>query len=110
MPSPLCHWQRAAPPTPLVALLLASLLACALLATGVAQAQGLAMPDARRPADVAQVVVRMIHACGEVDLAQSIASTPDVVAKGRAALRAGAPVLCDATMVAAGVTRRRLPA
>ncbi|MBY6350656.1 precorrin-8X methylmutase [Rhodococcoides corynebacterioides] len=62
------------------------------------------------PADVAQVVVRMIHACGEVDLAQSIASTPDVVAKGRAALRAGAPVLCDATMVAAGVTRRRLPA
>ncbi|WP_315770095.1 precorrin-8X methylmutase [Rhodococcoides kroppenstedtii] len=62
------------------------------------------------PADVAQVVVRMIHACGEVDLAQSIASTTDVVAKGRAALRAGAPVLCDATMVAAGVTRRRLPA
>ena len=62
------------------------------------------------PADVAQVVVRMIHACGEVDLAHSIASTPDVVAKGRAALRAGAPVLCDATMVAAGVTRRRLPA
>lgn len=60
MPSPLCHWQRAAPPTPLVALLLASLLACALLATGVAQAQGLAMPDARRPADVAQVLFGII--------------------------------------------------
>ena len=60
--------------------------------------------------DVAQVVVRMIHACGEVDLAGSIASTPDVVARGRQALRAGAPILCDATMVAAGVTRSRLPA
>lgn len=60
--------------------------------------------------DVAQVVVRMIHACGEVNLAQSIASTADVVAKGRAALRAGAPILCDATMVASGITRRRLPA
>ncbi|MGB3771840.1 MAG: precorrin-8X methylmutase [Rhodococcus sp. (in: high G+C Gram-positive bacteria)] len=60
--------------------------------------------------DVAQVVVRMIHACGEVNLAQSIAATADVVAKGRAALRAGAPVLCDATMVASGITRRRLPA
>ncbi|GGG10283.1 putative precorrin-8X methylmutase CobH [Rhodococcoides trifolii] len=60
--------------------------------------------------DVAQVVVRMIHACGEVNLAQSIASTPGAVARGRAALQAGAPILCDATMVAAGVTRRRLPA
>ncbi|MGU3437542.1 precorrin-8X methylmutase [Actinomycetes bacterium M1A6_2h] len=60
--------------------------------------------------DVAQVVVRMIHACGEVNLAQSIASTPGAVARGRAALEAGAPILCDATMVAAGVTRRRLPA
>jgi precorrin-8X/cobalt-precorrin-8 methylmutase len=60
--------------------------------------------------DVAQVVVRMIHACGEVNLAQSIAFTPGAVKRGRAALEAGAPILCDATMVAAGVTRRRLPA
>ncbi|RRQ28718.1 precorrin-8X methylmutase [Rhodococcus sp. Eu-32] len=60
--------------------------------------------------DVAQVVVRMIHACGEVDLTEVVAATDDVVSKARAALRAGAPILCDANMVAAGVTRRRLPA
>lgn len=62
------------------------------------------------PGDVAQVAVRMIHACGMVDLVQDIAYSPNVVAKARAALRAGAPVLCDAQMVAAGVTRKRLPA
>nr|WP_296767277.1 precorrin-8X methylmutase [Rhodococcus sp. (in: high G+C Gram-positive bacteria)] len=60
--------------------------------------------------DVAQVVVRMIHASGEVDLTDVIAATPDVVTRARAALNAGAPILCDANMVAAGVTRRRLPA
>ncbi|WP_280263169.1 precorrin-8X methylmutase [Nocardia wallacei] len=64
----------------------------------------------RFPADVAQVVVRMIHACGQVDLAADVGHSPEVVARARAALRAGAPILCDATMVAAGVTRRRLPA
>lgn len=63
----------------------------------------------RFPADVAQVVVRMIHACGQVDLAADVAHSPDVVAQARAALRAGAPILCDATMVASGVTRKRLP-
>ncbi|MBA0050152.1 precorrin-8X methylmutase [Streptomyces sp. AJS327] len=62
------------------------------------------------PADVGQVAVRMIHACGMVDLVRDLGYTPDVVARARAALRAGAPVLCDATMVASGVTRRRLPA
>jgi len=62
------------------------------------------------PADVARVAVRMIHACGMVDLVQDIGYSPDVVADARAALLAGAPILCDATMVAAGVTRRRLPA
>lgn len=60
--------------------------------------------------DVAQVVVRMIHAVGEIDLTETIGFTPNVVVSARAALRAGAPVLCDANMVAAGVTRRRLPA
>lgn len=64
----------------------------------------------RFPADVAQVVVRMIHGCGQVDLAGDIAFTPDVVATAREALRAGAPILCDTTMVASGVTRKRLPA
>ncbi|MER5201704.1 precorrin-8X methylmutase [Streptomyces sp. NPDC002825] len=62
------------------------------------------------PADVAQVAVRMIHACGMTDLVQDIAYSPQVVASARAALRAGAPILCDAQMVASGVTRKRLPA
>ncbi|RSM84945.1 precorrin-8X methylmutase [Kibdelosporangium aridum] len=62
------------------------------------------------PADVAKVAVRMIHACGMVDLVTDIAYSPNAVAKARAALQAGAPILCDAQMVAAGVTRKRLPA
>ncbi|MFD7843633.1 precorrin-8X methylmutase [Nocardia sp. NPDC059764] len=65
---------------------------------------------ARFPADVSQVVVRMIHACGQVDLAGDVEFSTDVVAKARAALRSGAPILCDAKMVASGVTRTRLPA
>ncbi|GAB4586476.1 precorrin-8X methylmutase [Nocardia sp. IFM 10818] len=65
---------------------------------------------ARFPADVSQVVVRMIHACGQVDLAEDVEFSADVVAKARAALRAGAPILCDAKMVGSGVTRKRLPA
>ena len=62
------------------------------------------------PPDVERVAVRMIHACGMVDLPTDLAFSPDVVAKARAALDRGAPVLCDATMIASGVTRRRLPA
>lgn len=65
---------------------------------------------ARFPADVSRVVVRMIHACGMVDLVSDVDHSPNVVRDARAALLAGAPVLCDAQMVAAGVTRRRLPA
>ncbi|GAA3355780.1 precorrin-8X methylmutase [Saccharopolyspora gregorii] len=62
------------------------------------------------PPEVAQVAVRMIHACGMVDLARDIAWSPRAVLAAREALRGGAPVFCDAAMVAAGVTRRRLPA
>ncbi|MEU3166478.1 precorrin-8X methylmutase [Streptosporangium sp. NPDC006930] len=62
------------------------------------------------PADVARVAVRMIHACGMVDLVGDLRWSPGVVASAREALQAGAPVLCDAMMVASGVTRRRLPA
>ncbi len=62
------------------------------------------------PDDVAQVAVRMIHACGQVDLVRDIAFSADVVSAAREALHAGAPVLCDAEMVASGITRRRLPA
>ncbi len=63
----------------------------------------------RLPADVAQVAVRMIHACGQVDLVDDVAFSPAVVERAREALDAGAPVLCDAQMVASGVTRTRLP-
>ncbi|HUQ58875.1 precorrin-8X methylmutase [Lentzea sp.] len=63
----------------------------------------------RFPGDVAKVVVRMIHACGMTDLPDDVAFSPNVVRDAREALRAGAPILCDATMVASGVTRRRLP-
>jgi precorrin-8X/cobalt-precorrin-8 methylmutase len=52
----------------------------------------------------------MIHACGMVDLVDDLRYTLDVVESGRAALEAGAPILCDARMIASGVTRRRLPA
>nr|WP_202482049.1 precorrin-8X methylmutase [Streptomyces sp. SID5594] len=62
------------------------------------------------PADVSQVAVRMIHACGMVDLVTDLAFSPNAVADARAALRAGAPILCDVAMVASGVTRKRLPA
>lgn len=63
----------------------------------------------RFPTDVSQAVVRMIHASGQVDLVDDVAFTPNVVADAREALRRGAPILCDAKMVAAGVTRKRLP-
>jgi precorrin-8X/cobalt-precorrin-8 methylmutase len=61
------------------------------------------------PDEVARVAVRMIHACGQVDLVEDLAFSPAVVARAREALDAGARVLCDAEMVASGVTRRRLP-
>lgn len=62
------------------------------------------------PPDVECVVVRMIHAAGQTDIAQAVAYTPDVVGRARAALEAGAPVLCDSTMVATGIIRSMLPA
>jgi precorrin-8X/cobalt-precorrin-8 methylmutase len=62
------------------------------------------------PPEVAQVAVRMIHACGMTDLVTDLGWSPDAVTAARTALRAGAPILCDAMMVASGVTRSRLPA
>ena len=62
------------------------------------------------PEDLSRVVVRMIHACGMVDLAGDIGFSPGVVTAARKALLDGAPILCDAQMVASGVTRKRLPA
>jgi len=64
----------------------------------------------RFPADVARVVVRMIHSCGMTDLPPDVGYSDGVVRAARAALLGGAPVLCDAQMVASGITRRRLPA
>jgi len=63
----------------------------------------------RFPADVERVVVRLIHTCGQVDVAEHVAFTDDVVTRARAALCDGAPVLCDSSMVAAGITKSRLP-
>ncbi|MEU4198667.1 precorrin-8X methylmutase [Streptomyces sp. NPDC045470] len=62
------------------------------------------------PDDVSRVAVRMIHACGMTDLVRDLVYSPKVVAHASEALRGGAPVLCDANMVASGVTRKRLPA
>lgn len=64
----------------------------------------------RLPEGVAKVAVRMIHAAAQTDLPADIAFTPGVVASCRAALWAGAPILCDSTMVATGIIRSRLPA
>lgn len=58
----------------------------------------------------ADIAIRMIHACGQVEAASHFRFSPDFVAAARGALRAGKPVLCDAEMVAHGVTRARLPA
>jgi precorrin-8X/cobalt-precorrin-8 methylmutase len=57
-----------------------------------------------------RAVVRMIHACGMVDLAGDVAASPGFGAAAERALRAGAPVLCDTRMVASGITAARLPA
>jgi precorrin-8X/cobalt-precorrin-8 methylmutase len=64
----------------------------------------------RFTADVARVVVRMIHSCGMTDLPADVGYSDGVIKAARAALLGGAPVLCDAQMVASGITRRRLPA
>jgi len=74
-------------------------------ATIRAEADLSAIPDDLKP-----VAVRVIHACGMVDAAQDLLFSADVGSAARAALRAGAPILCDSEMVAHGVTRARLPA
>lgn len=61
-------------------------------------------------ADEEQVAVRMIHAAGMVGLEEHAQFSPGFVPAARAALEAGAPILCDARMVSEGITRPRLPA
>ncbi|TRA98627.1 MULTISPECIES: precorrin-8X methylmutase [Rhizobium/Agrobacterium group] len=58
----------------------------------------------------ADIAIRMIHACGQVEAASHFRFSPDFVAAARGALLAGKPILCDAQMVAHGVTHARLPA
>ena len=62
------------------------------------------------PPDLEVVAVRLIHACGMTDIVSDLAYSEDVVKIGRTALKNGAKILCDAQMVANGVTRKRLPA
>nr|WP_169945516.1 precorrin-8X methylmutase [Microbispora sp. H11081] len=62
------------------------------------------------PANAEKLAVRMIHGSGQVDLTDDLVVDPRLVPAARAALEAGAPILCDATMVVRGVTRSRLPA
>jgi len=59
--------------------------------------------------DEAEVAIRMIHACGQVEAAENFVFSPGFARAARQALERGAPVLCDAEMVAHGVTRARLP-
>ena len=62
------------------------------------------------PQDIANIVVRMIHSCGMIDIAENIVYTISAASEGKAALMHGAPVLCDSRMVCEGVIRAKLPA
>ena len=64
---------------------------------------------ARFTAEEERVAVRIIHACGMTDITSDIVMSPTFAASARAALLRGAPILCDAKMVAHGITRARLP-
>jgi precorrin-8X/cobalt-precorrin-8 methylmutase len=61
------------------------------------------------PADAEKVAVRMVHGTGQPDLVRDLVIHPRLVSAAREALTGGAPILCDAHMVASGVTRARLP-
>ena len=65
---------------------------------------------ARFPPEEEKVAVRVIHAAGMVEVASDLVFAPGAVAAAKAALEAGAPVICDSRMVANGITRARLPA
>jgi precorrin-8X/cobalt-precorrin-8 methylmutase len=57
-----------------------------------------------------RAAVRIVHACGMVEVARDIVFHPDFTMAASQALKAGAPILCDSQMVANGITRARLPA
>jgi precorrin-8X/cobalt-precorrin-8 methylmutase len=62
------------------------------------------------PPTLERVAVRMMHACGMTDLVDDLAWSAGFAEQAEAVLKAGAPVFCDSSMVAAGITRSRLPA
>ncbi|WPL15818.1 Precorrin-8X methylmutase [Thiorhodovibrio winogradskyi] len=64
----------------------------------------------RIPPDLKTLAVRVVHACGMPDIIDDLEFSTDAGSAGRAALAAGAPILCDSRMVAHGITRARLPA
>ncbi|MDH0304422.1 MULTISPECIES: precorrin-8X methylmutase [unclassified Pseudomonas] len=64
----------------------------------------------RIPADLEKLAVRVIHACGMVEAIDGLQFSEGAGTAGREALAKGAPILCDAHMVAEGITRARLPA
>ena len=63
----------------------------------------------RFPDDVAEMVIRVVHACGMPDLTDDLAFTPNVAKRASSALAAGKPILADCAMVASGITARFLP-
>lgn len=63
----------------------------------------------RLPPDIADIAVRLIHACGMIDIVDDLVCTVDAASAARIALARGAPVFCDSAMVAAGIMRDRLP-
>ncbi len=65
---------------------------------------------ARFTPEEARVAVRIVHACGMVEIARELVFSPDFATAARGALLAGKPILCDAKMIAHGITRPRLPA
>ena len=65
---------------------------------------------ARFTPEEARIAVRIVHACGMPEITEAIRMHPAFATTARAALLAGAPILCDAKMVAQGITRPRLPA
>ncbi len=64
----------------------------------------------RFPPGMDRLAARVVHACGMVEVADRLAFSPSAFDAGQVALAAGAPVLCDCEMVAAGIIRRTLPA
>lgn len=64
----------------------------------------------RFPTEMRPMVIRLIHSCGMVEIADRLAYSQAAFTAGRDALQRGAPVLCDCEMVGAGIIRRYLPA